>query len=257
MKKRTLIASTALLLVAIMCLATASYAWFIAGSDAKATGLSITTTTGTNLVIRGNSDPSGQYGNVGTHNVSATLAPATSSDATAFAKLKDDVVIPDAGNYAAADFTAASLEDATNTGNAGDPVYFVTGSYSLKNIGSDAVAVKVSNIEVTGVDAAIKPAIRVAIKAGSTTKIFKPFSSTPINQVGSKSGTAWTLVDPNYATVNGTDSVVIASLGAGDTNATAVDIVVWFEGQDSACTTTNANALANQNLGINVVFVEA
>lgn len=51
MKKKALITSMALLLVAIVCLSTATYAWFTSGTLVSATGMAVTAKAGSLLVI--------------------------------------------------------------------------------------------------------------------------------------------------------------------------------------------------------------
>lgn len=51
MKKKALITSMALLLVAIVCLSTATYAWFTSGASVTASGMSVTAKAGSLLVI--------------------------------------------------------------------------------------------------------------------------------------------------------------------------------------------------------------
>jgi hypothetical protein len=51
MKKKALLTSLALLLVAVICLGTATYAWFASATSVTATGMKVTTAAGSSLVI--------------------------------------------------------------------------------------------------------------------------------------------------------------------------------------------------------------
>lgn len=252
MKKKTLIVSTALLLVAIMCLATASYAWFTAGTTAKAQGMKITTRAGTSLLIKGESDSN--YTDVGTSTKTGTLVPATSFDGKDFAKLGANVKVSNENSATATwsgqggAFKDGDLVTATNSD---DVKYFVTGNYILKNTGSEPVDVMVDSLTVSG-SADIRPATRIAIKVGDVYKVFKPVTGT-CTQVGQLNSTKWELATPVYADPDST--IIVDNLAAGGTQE--LSVIVWFEGQDSAASTVNAVSLASANLDISLDFETA
>ena len=56
-RKKALLSSVAMLLVALVALGSATFAWFAANPNAEATGLSMKTTASTGLVLRTDSDP--------------------------------------------------------------------------------------------------------------------------------------------------------------------------------------------------------
>ena len=244
MKKRTLLVSTAILLVAIMALATASYAWFIAGADAKAKGLTINASAGSALTIKGDDDAS--FGKEGTTTLSqTTMVPATSSDGVTFRQL----------DYTKAEVLSSGNSAATKIGGgaiaAGDLTDTLTGDYKaevhyqLKNEGSAAMAVS-ANIALSRSNK-IWNAVRVAVLTstdGSTYTSQGVYALSP-----SATAVGATLSAPTYKSNN---AQFYASLAGGA--VIDVKLVVWFEGQDTACYTNNVDTTAST---ITVTFTGA
>jgi hypothetical protein len=79
MKKKALITSMALLLVAIVCLSTATYAWFTSGASVSASGMQVTAKAGSLLVISNSATAQNTTSTeiTVTDNVLHTLNPAT------------------------------------------------------------------------------------------------------------------------------------------------------------------------------------
>ena len=87
---RRLIPAFAMLLVSAVLMSTASFAWFSINSDVTATGMSITATADSSLVIKGSKD--GAFTSIGTNeHKDVVLNPTSSADGVKFAALKAGV----------------------------------------------------------------------------------------------------------------------------------------------------------------------
>ena len=244
MKKRTLLVSTAILLVAVMALATASFAWFTAGADAKAQGLTINATAGSALLIKGDDDSA--FGKVGTTTLSqTTMVPATSIDGVSFFQLDDTKAeVLSAGNSAATKIGGGAIA-------AGDLTSTLTGTYKaevhyqLKNSGSTAMAVS-ANVAL-GQSGTIWNAVRVAVLTSTDGSTYTSQGVYALNP--SATAVGGSLAAPTYKTNN---AQCYASLDGGDT--IDVKLVVWFEGQDTNCYTDAVSTTAST---ITVTFTGA
>ena len=246
MKKRTLIASTALLLVAIMCLATASYAWFTSGADAKAQGLTINATAGSALLIKGDDDSA--FGKVGTTTLSqTTMVPATSADGTDASFRQLDLTkaeVLSAGNYEATKIGGGAIAASDLTATlSGD--YKATVHYQLKNSGTDAMAVA-ANVAL-GQSGTIWNSVRVAILTSTDGTNYTSQGVWALNPSATAVGA--TLAAPTYKSNN---AQCYASLAGGD--VIDVKLVVWFEGQDTNCYTDAIDTTAS---AVTVTFTGA
>ena len=262
MKKRTLLVSTAILLVAIMALATASFAWFTAGTTATAKALSITTTAGTSLQIMGNRDTNfsdtgtSWFATSGDANSPVSLAPATSFDGKTFAKLGSTAKVP-SESFATAthsDGTALLGSDLDTIASGDIAGYVASTTFTLKNTSTSAVNVRVASLTIDGAYD-IKNSLRVAITVGANTYVYS--LADPATTVGKYNGTSWELDDMVY-TQKGAAGVG-ANIITGLTSASnqAITVAVWIEGQDANCTTTKAVTLGGNDLSINIGFAAA
>lgn len=215
-------------------------AWFANNNTVTATGMSVQATTDNSLLISNSQD--GTYGSIANKSSSATaMKPTTSYEGKTFAILDSDKTkVENAGNFAAVlkngnPLDATGLKTETTNSNS---TYWLDTVYYLKYNGDASVNVYVPKIEVTVPEDDTKgfnKCIRVAVSMdnGSTWYAYNPQSGTATT-VG-KYDTSWSLVTPNYS-----DGSI--SIGSLSTNTpTQVTIRLWFEGQDTYCTTDNCN----------------
>lgn len=264
-RRKLLISSVAMLLVALLALGTATFAWFTSFTTVYTNTLKVNAVGDQSLLIKGTQDGN-KFSQKGTSTLSEgadTLHPATSYDGENFGKLGSDVVVA-AGNNAAATWTGTggvfqasdlSLIDESNEFKN----YVATTTYYLKNVGKNA-NVYVEGIALGGTDAELLPSLRVAIKLGDGE--FKVFNAGGGTNMGDKVGkyntttSKWDLAEPTYATVGATAGNGATSLGTLSTNdAKLVSVRIWIEGQDTACMSDKINV--NKLMGLQIYFTTA
>ena len=266
MKK--LIPALCMLLVAAALMGTSTYAWFSMNTQVTATGMQVKATTSKNLLIKGEADT--EYTPIGTQDsdtkaltpVSVNCPTTENLSTKTFYKANSEGV-----DVASGVLTSGKTELSTATANA----EYRKSTFSLKVDGDTED--KFSNIYVSGITVAktdgnalasdISKAIRVAVSCtnGSTsyTYIFAPNGGSytdgkSVSGFTAKVGdtpSSITLAAQAISTV-GTAST-LGSLAGGAT--LDVDVYVWYEGNDTECTT--ANAVSVESLKVVVEFAGA
>lgn len=249
MRKKALLSSMAMLLVAVVALSSATYAWFTANSAASVHGVELKSTTASSLQFCKTSD--GTFSailDLGVTN--QTLTPVSSVDASSFFKANADSSVT-VGS--AAETHVASIDAAENT------LYYTTTFYV--KAGTD------TGLAITGIDAGnLAPALRVSLTIGSNTYIIEPNKSgdtyaiksavaapTDVTYAELYKGTASTVTDVSANTALQTTLAPSATKLAGTALLTGVaqqvTMKVWLEGNDSNCTDSLANVtLSDLNL---------
>ena len=261
---RRLIPAFAMLLVSAVLMSTASFAWFSINSDVTATGMSITATADSSLVIKGSKD--GAFTSIGTNeHKDVVLNPTSSADGVKFAALKAGVRVQSTVAAGATWSDNINNDVIDGSGNA----YVLESKYDLMNIGGD-VEVFVKNITITAAKKEGAPAesaaagkmleaIRVAVfvtegdtdaaatgaKLAPGTLIFNPKGGTLVDggkAVGyNTQSKEYVLATPTYneASTSKTDKNTLGVLKADDSHT--LHILVWIEGQDETCTSANVD----------------
>jgi len=255
MRKKALVSSIAMLLVAVIALGGATYAWFSTNQTATATGVSLKSGEQTSLLFGASTadkdvidDWSSNYDLSTTQ---LTVVPVSSIDGSTFKK----ATIQSGTSELSTVITA--LDNAQ-----GGTDYF-TESFKAKS--STAAYLKLTGITFgTGAVQELKDNIRISIKVGETTpKLFYLSANAPTNvAVNTKSDETYagtsTFADfysasteitgiqkttPTFATPN-TASAIFNEAGAAFTanGVQPITINIWLEGNDS---TTN-NAMMNK-----------
>lgn len=236
-KKRALISSVAMLLVAIIALGTATFAWFTTNTSATADELSVKTVKSSELLLSDATSPDWtdqlKYGTVG-----KVLKPASSADGnkwfTAIAKEK--------GKFDAADGDATEV-----TANLDS--YVFKDQLNVMNAGKATVnAVKISFQLSEKQQVAGKRYVRVAIvpvdARGANVSVDKADFQDPKYMFASGPDTADAFADAAKttetitATSGAAGEVEVGTLAAGE--ARYYNLYVWFEGQDKDCSDKNA-----------------
>lgn len=264
-RRRVLISSVAMLLVAMLALGTATFAWFTNNKSVTADGMQVKAAAAKGLQITG--DNGEEWGPTYTFGASvATLQPVsfpyTTSNAYAkftkgyypedvkvtgawtsasnanFANWKDDVAMPVASTTVG--------DDAIGFGKVGQSNYCVAYEVGVRSTGDTitGVKMKVTYDEST----AAKDYIRVAVlqQAGTGTAITSDTIKTVIGD--ESSANAITSTTPSVATqkldVKGT------AISVNDVTATPqyYTVLVWFEGQDTQCVDDNQNLAGNVSI---------
>jgi len=241
--KSQFVAAIAMLLVAVMVLSGATFAWFAKNESVQATGMTVNAVADSSLVIKGTKDS--VFSSVGTNEVNkTTMKPASSKDGVTFAALADNTKVLSTGSSAAkwtgtGDTFQAS--DAVKLNSTDEGTFYVETTYTLKSL-VKARTVMVSDIVLTAVDTSkstMMTPIRVSVTIGdgTDTLVFNPKNGTNSDEgkVIDASGTAIALATPTYTTKNTTS---FSTTLAADTEYT-VTVRIWFEGQDTQCYTNN------------------
>ena len=235
-RRRLLISSVAMLLVAMLALGTATFAWFTTSTSATANGINVGTVKSSNLKISrvGHSwEDSINY-----NHASSLYKPTSSVDGinwkTAVAAVKDDYAKNDAAYGVAGTIPAQSTSDLAGLDN-----YVFVDELNIKNAGD----VNATNVTITvsvAQDSTFSQYGRIALVPSD---VNYKMTGTFKDSVYANETTAYT---PGYDTVKITPSsidtpiTVATTLAPGDENAKYYRLFVWFEGEDTDCKDVNA-----------------
>lgn len=236
-RRRVLISSIAMLLVALVALSTATFAWFTQNTSTTADGIKAKTVKSSSLVLSALDHewgPTLTYEQKNTDGTAIAMLPASSGLGTNWFTAVSD----NATTGAATKVTAVP-----NGGVAASQAkYVLKQELNLKNDGTDG---KITNITITwDFPAGTADYARVALvpKAGSiadeTGKNVITTAGTFANCVYAPTAEEYTGLDATdktgtKITAKTTNSVTIDELAAQD--YAMFDLYIWFEGQDTAC----------------------
>ncbi len=247
-KKRALLSSIAMLLVATVAVGSATFAWFSSNNTATGNGINVKTAKQSNLLIK---NSTGDYRTLVDYNVDGTvLLPASS------------VLVNTTG---AAPWYTAKAPDYNTTGakeisqiTSNEASYYFADELHIKNDGE----VTVNNVTVTvgwGKDSSTSY-IRAALvpmnadgSAVDTTKSPIIFSDTAKETYNALTGTTSTGYSDDGDDTNDYVATDVAAVTTNDGPAFIVgnmdkqaevhyNLYVWFEGQDGDCLDTTAGA---------------
>lgn len=259
-KKRALISSVAMLLVAIIALGTATFAWFTTNTTARATGINVRTQKVSELEISSKLKPNYtttfSY-DVGTAGKKQMFMPASTVNGTAWFT----AIAEKANNYATkndgTDISAIDLTDIDDSKNFN--AYIVSDNLNIHNKGKancENVTVTISGIPSNYLRIALVP---VTEKNGTTFKYeqgksFKDYvySSDGEEYLGLSGKKV--PVEPadaaNKITPNTDLEIPVGTLsanGAEDGSDCAYyKLFVWFEGQDPDCRNANSGDIFDE-----------
>lgn len=239
-RKRLLVSSVAMLLVAMLALGTATYAWFTQNTQATADELSVQTVKSSELKL--SDDTNDWTDQLHYNNINEVLKPASSADGvnwyTAVAAAKD--------SYEAKATPAAALTDLTG--------YVFKNQLNVANMGG--AAVEKVKIKFSLSETPTKPGktyLRLALvevdKKGKDATIVGSFTNG-VYAVGTDTADAYTPNEGGTAVVTKTVSAKagtnvefdVGTLGAygSGTDAKYYNLYLWYEGQDEDCSDYNA-----------------
>lgn len=239
-KKRMLISSVAMLLVAMLALGTATFAWFSTSTTARANNIKVQTTKASNLLIRkgtggtaASADWAGQidYASDG----ATTLEPASTTDLTNWFKAL-------APSYDSAGEKENSIEKlTTKTG------YVVENNFQLYyNADTSAADLAVNwGLAITPTETGDEDFLRVAIVDVDENDVVFVYGNgnddnslrvnAENNEVFEHSGAS------NVTTTDASGSLVTMKAQ----NIKNYKMVIWYEGTDEECLDSNAVTLNN------------
>ena len=277
-RKRALLSSVAMLLVALVALGSATFAWFVANPTVTAKGLKMQVVAAPGLLI----DSQSEYVKNATYTFAdsadllpedvsllpaSPVLPATWSSADlTFAQIKaqgEDTAAADTTNdtlKSASVFNVSTWDATDGFGYSGsgnvykEEIYFKKSADSGNDVNIGTINVKIDSSAET-----IAPGLKVALVAtvaGTTTPtykllgIWKAANGTNTSTAAAQSGTTFTAAVADNYLANNTPLTLTAGnylpvKNAGDPAATDTKITayVYLDGQESVVKSTNANTV--------------
>ena len=265
MRKKALLASMAMLLVAVVALSGATYAWFTSNTTATATGLKFQTNQSSSLLFAAPGEQDSYYEDsanwVGTYNLPTPAG--TTEDPR-------DILTPCSMNVDGAGGLTNAIEVKRVGAGAGDETTskvlqigpggaFVTRTFYVKS--TSATPLYLTNFAMANENTNLSGALRFAVKVGTNAaKIFAPVAAeSGVTRKCVTSGTATftadvaptfnelytgaatlpasiTVADQTISTWGATDSGKLCDLAANTKQL--VTISFWLEGNDQRCNNT-------------------
>lgn len=228
-RKRLLVSSVAMLLVAMLALGTATYAWFTSSTTTTAKGLNVKTVKASELVISKSDRDWKQTINYGQSN--ATLRPASSADGSTW--FRADAATK--GSYAKkGDFISVASEKSS---------YVFEEELNIANKGAAAVTgveISISNFTNNYGRIAL-----VEVNSDGSAISGKTFAGSVIDTEGedydaASSAKNTTKISPSTTTTIDVGELAGKADGSDLGGAKYYKLFVWFEGQDTDCFDTNA-----------------
>lgn len=236
-RKKLLVSSVAMLLVAMLALGTATFAWFTSSTSVKADGITVRTSQTSKLEI---SDDSRAYSSAGfTYTgMSTVMVPASSADGKNW-------YYTEAASASA--FTAKNTSSFSSVPNDSDKnKYVYVSQLNIKNAGE----VDISDVQVTIGNLDNSDYIRVAlvpvnnkVVGGDTTMTAADFLTNIYGKTSTDEPDNSSYYPVSTATSISTTAVTPKSdrtitVGTGTLTANQeyhYNLFVWFEGQDPKC----------------------
>ena len=234
-RKRLLISSVAMLLVAMLALGTATFAWFTSSTTVTADGLNAKTVKSSKLVISDSNRNWGQEIHYGQNN--KTFRPASSADGEHWFKA-DAEKFNNFAKPAGVDFEALTSLNG----------YVFTEEFNVANAGE--AAVNDVTITVSGLTNNYARIALVEVTSDGQAVSGKTFASSIIDNAGAPYDAVKTAKTTESITPT-TDTTITVGPLAGKVGAAEVGgakyykLYVWFEGQDEQCT----DGAAGQSIG--------
>lgn len=222
-RRRLLVSSLCMLLVAIVALGTATFAWFTSNTTATADGISVKTAKTSTLEISKSGHSWGTYVN---YNHSKTMFPASTTTGTSFVKA------------VASASDASTLKAGTITSASGD-TYVFADQLNVRNNGDGtvkSVTIEISNFTNTYGRIAIVPANDAGTITYPDGKSFKDY----VYDTDGETYDGLTNTDGDTVSIKGNNTMSVSVGDLGKNEAKYFNLYVWFEGQDAQCYDTNA-----------------
>ena len=243
-RKRILLSSIAMLLVALVALGSATFAWFSVSKTVTADGMQVKAIATAGLEISNTSATAGFDTTVSFGQSSApfSLKPVSWDGATANGFIPDGNVASPGGSYTGAFKSAGSMAPTVSSSAPvmGANTYVAEYDVWVRSAaeGETRTAHTVSaTVTISGANASFA---RVKLVDGSTTKgIYADeaaASASVVKAAGSTKSTYTLTAHQTDVSVTGTDD---------STTGKAFKLYVWFDGEDSACVDAAKNAVAD------------
>lgn len=257
-RKRLLVSSVAMLLVAMLALGTATYAWFTTDSTTTASGINVQTTKKSTLVV---SSVDSEWTDNLNYGLNKPLQPASSNDGINWYKAEADSIT---------DYKATNGEKISDPQNTNGNVYI--DMLNVKNEGAEAakevhITANLTETKTNGVNYVRVALVPAKVKDGETyvdvtdatrsSATVASASDFTDNMYGTGSAKLVDYVGDDKTSASGAivaDATATAAKGmAIDVNLGKLDsgaakyymLMVWFEGQSENCKDANAGNTLN------------
>lgn len=266
-KMRKLIPALAMLLVSAVMMSTASFAWFSMNTTVDATGMQIKATSTGGLAIgsftaAGTGPSSSEY--YSSAEVKWTNHVATSGGTSTYNAILQPVSL-DGGKWTAGSSKSANdynenveYSNVTPTTATAKNDYYLLSKWNIKSL-DDATdttptglyldAIQVAYTKEDNANDNLMKSIRVAIKVGSSWFYFAPgYTAVPSAGLHYATFTSGKAADVSTYGATGKNTITVGTTDLNahicstltKTNATTVEVYVYFEGEDESCTSVNA-----------------
>ena len=259
-RKRALLSSVAMLLVALVALGSATFAWFTSNPVAAASGITAKGQTSTGLVLKTSTDRTpadshnAEFMKSGSVSGNMILVPAIlkdSSGASFFsttASVSSSWAADPTGTWSSVNVKDSSTWSGTGTFALGEGVYKEVATLNTTGKGDTATNVYLTNLTIvpTDVDKAIKNGVCVAVYVGESLKgIWKVGNSEPIKSYGNvvvdaTAGPTTAATVPVKASATNLGATALGT--ATDTSGLDVTFYLYLDGTDPNVKTDYAYA---------------
>lgn len=223
-RKKVLVSSAAMLMVATVSLGSATYAWFTNSSSAKAKNIQVHTTKLSNLQVTETPTDESSWKNEVDFKVNSDLLPASTGNLSAWYH----TTAADETKYDRD--TNADITTVTTNEN-----YVIAKTFSIRSKDVEANNVQWT-LDFNGTDATAQKYIRVALVGGDGRVVYSSDGAPTLGLIGTD-GSTTSLVSNDAIT-----GQLFANLPAN--TAKSLTLYVWFEGQDPDCYNGTAGATA-------------
>ena len=237
-RRRVLISSMAMLLVALVALSTATFAWFTQNTTSTADGIAVKTAKTSTLEISKTGHEWGTYVN---YNHTKTMFPASTATGTNFFKA------------VAAESTASTLKTGSIQTASGESYVFAD-QLNVRNNGDGtvkAVTITIENFKCDYGRIAIVPANEEGAITYPEGKSFVDY----VYDVDGDTYSGLSKTDGTGVSITAHNTMEVSVGDLGSNVAKYYNLYIWFEGQDEDCKDANAGknlddvANANEETG--------
>lgn len=265
-RKKLLVSSVAMLLVAVLALSTATFAWFTTNPTVNADGLSLKATASAGLQILSLSEK-----NLGedfdTNTVIKAIKDANANNAIVTAPDGETLGTPvsiDRSANAVSFYTtqadnewdevkAAGAAITPETVNAVETLFLRTSLDNNKSVEVKSATVTIEPSEKDDAATKLYPAIRVSLVDGATNNVIGTWSPSGAEN-GYLTATAVQADNADTDDIVASGTAVAMSKSVTYAGTDAVRMYVWLDGEDPECFTQNVENLKELVKTINVKF---
>lgn len=226
-RKKVLVSSVAMMMVATVSLGSATFAWFSQKTTATANGLTASTTAASNLRI---SEDAATWTYDLNYNTAKTLEPASTADFTKW-------FTANAASFD--DQTADSITDVSQVvaANTDANKYCIKKDLYFNYTGTDTATIyyKITPSSTAGSTDFLRVAL---VDSTGAVKFVYENGTEAVAPLTSEDGATGTLA--TTTSTKGTVQTITGDGSSAGTTSGKYTIYIWFEGQDAQCIDTNA-----------------